>query len=77
MKTIKVPTVAYCGLCGVAASSIYGLIHMRNVKKEKEELEDTLDFQIRKSESLETLLSDTRKAYYKLLDDIALSKEQG
>ena len=74
MKTIKVPTIAFCGLCGVAASSIYGLIRM---KKEKEELEETLDFQIRKSESLESILSDTRKAYYKLLDDIALSKEQG
>lgn len=74
MKTIKVPTIAYCGLCGVAASSIYGLIHM---KKEKEKLEETLDYQIDKNHLLEVMLSDTTKVYWRLMDKLDLKEEQG
>ena len=74
MKTIKVPTIAFCGLCGVAASSIHGLIRM---KKEKEELEETLDYQTRKADMLSDNLSATSKAYWKLVNTLDQRKEQG
>ena len=66
MKPIKVPTIAWCGICGIASAAVYECYRMRNENKKLQYkcYEHEWDSKYYKNRCIE-LLTQNNKLYEK------------